>query len=153
MLVALAACRAEADPGSGITAPAGWRTMPELATAVRTAAVDVTVSGSEAWGEPAMGCYATWLAVHAGGAAPDAMAQQLLDRIAAEKIEVRDVVKPTAGAETGTLSFGLARAPYHGRVRAELDRDGRVTALVCFWNQREPHACETACAALIGSAR
>ena len=55
---------------SGLTPPAGWQALPEIATAVGAAAraEGVTVDGAEAWGEPAMGCYAAWVSLHGDGA-------------------------------------------------------------------------------------
>jgi hypothetical protein len=58
------------------------------------------------------------------------------------------VVAPTTAA--GVLAFAFDKAPYQGRVRATLDGK-TVSALACFWNEREPAACEAACTALIGS--
>ncbi|MDB4954606.1 MAG: hypothetical protein JWO36_2175 [Myxococcales bacterium] len=165
-VLALAACRqsAEAGPGSGITPPTGWRALPDLATAVTNAAKTehVTVDGSEAWGEPAMGCYGAWFSMRGGSAAPDVMAQQVLDDLAPETergrgiapalagIAIRDVVKPAAGADRGTLSLAFTRDKYRGRLRAQLDSTGRIAALACFWNEREPIACESACTGLVG---
>lgn len=151
-LVAVIACRAsEAGPGSGLKPPAGWQALPTLATAATNAAKGegVIVSGAEAWGEPSRGCYGAWLALRAGSRAPDQMAEVIVASMA-EEITVRDVVKPAAGATAGTLSLVFERAPYQGKLRAQLLRDGHVTLLACFWNDREPLACETACAGLLG---
>ena len=154
-LVALACigCRqaAEAGPGSGITPPSGWQPLPALAEAVRAAGGGT----SEAWGEPAMGCYAATLAVTGGGTAATE-GEQLLASLVAEPalagIAVRDVVKPASGAATGALTLTFERAPYHGRLRAAFGA-GTISALACFWNEREPIACEAACAQLIGSVK
>lgn len=154
MLLAFAgACRAsEAGPGSGLAPPAGWQSLPSLATAATDAAKaeGVTVTAAEAWGDPTRGCFGTWLALRAGSRAPDKMADEIVASVA-EEVTVRDVVMPPAGATGGTLSFIFERAPeYQGKLRAQLLRDGQVTLLACFWNEREPLACETACAQLIG---
>lgn len=157
-LFALEGCRqtAEAEPGSGIAAPIGWRALPELAAAVRTAAGTdrVGVDRSEAWGEPAMGCYGAWLSIHGSRTPPDVMAQQILEGLATEPelagIAIRDVVKPAVDADRGTLSLAFTRATYHGRLRAQLEASGQITALACFWNEREPGACESSCTGLLG---
>lgn len=154
MLVALVACRAsEAGPGSGLTPPAGWQSLPSLATAASDAAKSdgVVVDGAEAWGDPARGCFGAWLALHAGARAPDAMVDALVASLKTDGIEVRDVVKPTPNAVGGTASLVFEKAPYHGKLRAQLIKDGHMTLLGCFWNEREPVACETACTQLIGS--
>jgi hypothetical protein len=156
-LVAVAACRqaAGAEPHaiahSGVTPPAGWQPLPELATAVTTAAqsAGIVIDGSEAWGETAMGCYAVWLALSGGDAGAEALADQVFAGLTAENIVVKDVAKPTG--ETGKLQLVFERPPYHGRLRANLDR-GRIAALACFANQREPVACDAACNTLLGGA-
>ena len=135
---------------SGMTAPAGWQDLPSVAAAARMAAGagGVTIDGVEAWGEPAMGCYAIGIALHGSGGRVDDLTAQVLDGIAAEKIDVSEVVKPASA--DGVLALTLERKPYHGRLRARLG-DGRITAFACVANQREPLACETACTPLIES--
>lgn len=162
MALALAACSAsEAAPGSGGSAalppgvnppfaqptgpiaavPTGWISLPALALAART---QLPGSTTDAWGEPAMGCYAASLQVGERGPVAALVAD------VKRAVTVRDVVEPSAAG--GVLSFGFDKPPYHGRVRALLDGKN-VTALACFWNQREPIACEAACAAMLRSMR
>lgn len=171
MLVLLAACgSSDAAPGSGVavppgvtppfmppkaaiaTPPAGWIAIPSIATAAIDAlgggptatngasAARGAVTG-DAWGEPAMGCYA----VAVGFAAHDAKA--LLADVKAA-VTVRDVVEPPA--QGGVLAFAFDHGPWQGRVRAII-ATGEVTALACFWNDREPAACEAACVGVLGS--
>ncbi|HSD91077.1 MAG TPA: hypothetical protein VLB44_26325 [Kofleriaceae bacterium] len=157
MALAMIGCRAsEAGPGSGLTPPAGWKALPTLAKAATdaAAAARIVVDGAEAWGEPARGCYAGWLALAGGKGTPDKVADQLVASLTAEPslagITVRDVVKPAAGAAAGILSLDFTHAPYTGKLRAQLARDGHIALLACFWNEREPVACETACTQLLG---
>ncbi len=158
--IALGGCRSsQADSGSGLTPPPGWAALPALATAATEAAKagGITVDGASAWGETSRGCYATWFALRGGGGAADAMADQLVRSLSAEPalagIVVRDVVKPAAGATTGVLSLSFERAMYRGKLRASLGSEGKLAALACFWNLREPVACEQACNGLLGSMR
>lgn len=155
LLAALVACRAsEAGPGSGLTPPAGWQAMPTLATAASDAAKTdgVVVDGAEAWGDPARGCYGAWLGLRAGARGPDAMVDAMVASLETEAgVDVRDVVKPAAGATAGTVSLVFEKAPYRGKLRGQLVKDGHMTLLACFWNDREPVACETACTQLVGS--
>ncbi len=158
--VAAIGCRAsEANPGSGLTPPAGWQAQPALAAAATEAAKSdgVTVEASEAWADPARGCYAAWIAWTGAAGAPEKLADALVLAVSSEKslegIAVRDVAKPTPGANAGVVSLAFERAPYRGTVRAQLTRDGHVAALACYWNQREPAACEAACSKLVGSMR
>ena len=117
----------------------------------------MAVDGVEAWGETSRGCYATWFALHGKGGAPDAMAEQLVRGLKIEPallgILVHDVVKPAPGAASVSTPLGFDRGAYRGRLRASLAKDGKLAALACFWNQREPVACEQACTGLIGSMR
>jgi len=164
MPLLFAACSAsEAAPGSGgtppgvnppfapprtalATPPAGWVPMPLLATAATGVLRGAT---ADAWGEPAMGCYATIMTFTAKGKA-GAIGKALRAQVEAA-VKISDVVEPAANAETGVLSFAFDKAPYRGRARVTIDTG--VTALACFWNDREPVACESACTALIGSVK
>ncbi|MBV8759127.1 MAG: hypothetical protein JO257_17695 [Deltaproteobacteria bacterium] len=173
MLLAVAACGSSAAaPGAGsdvpvppgvtppfmppkaaiATPPAGWIAMPSVASAAiealgggpaagKGAAAARGAIAGDAWGEPAMGCYA----VAVGFAAHDAKA--LLADVKAA-VSVRDVVEPPA--QGGVLAFAFDKAPWQGRVRAVI-ATGEVTALACFWNDREPAACEAACVGVLGS--
>ena len=160
LAIGAVACRSsEAGPTSGLTPPAGWQALPQLASAASEAAKTgrIAVDGVEAWGEPARGCYAAWFALRGGGGAPEAMADQLVRGLAVEPalfgILVHDVVKPAKDAKTGMLSLGFSRGAYRGNLRANLSSDGKLVALACFWNMREPIACEQACTGLVGSMR
>jgi hypothetical protein len=117
--------------------------MPELAAATTAAATQAktAVDGAEAWGDPARGCYASWLALSSDRGAPSALAE----------LTIANVVKPAAGADAGVLSLSFTRPPYQGTLRAQIGRGGSYAVLACFWNQREPIACETACNGLVGS--
>jgi len=148
--VALAGCAAaDAQPtaASGIKPPAGWVTLAAAATAARmaTGARGVTVDGAEAWGEPAKGCYALWIAFHGGNATAAELSREILDGLAAEHITVTQETAPE-----GMLALGLERSPYQGGLRARLF-DGRVTALACVANRREPATCVAACKTLLGA--
>lgn len=148
-LAAVAACDpAGAQPGtaSGLTTPAGWTALPELASATAAAAKDdgVTVEGSEAWGEPGRGCYAVWLALRGERATGAAV----LDGLTAQGFTTTDVVKPET--DDGVVSLAFDKPPFHGRVRAKITA-GRVVAVACFANDREPATCDAPCLALLGS--
>lgn len=156
MLVTLAACgQAGAQPNatSGLTAPAGWIALPEIATAAFAAAKSdgSTVDGTEAWGDPARGCYGVWIALHGDGAT----AEKVLAGLALQPITTTGIVKPESGDGLVALSFETTAAPgaasgtYRGRLRARIAA-GKITALACFANEREPVACESSCTALLG---
>jgi hypothetical protein len=145
ILVGLAACgsaAAQPEQRSGVQAPAGWQVLPAVASAARMAAsaTGVVVDGAEAWGEPAMGCYAVWLAL--AGSSDGDLALQIEIGLQAEKITVTDVRSGDVAAMT------VERAPFRGELRAKASEHG-VSALACFANQRERAACEATCAGLL----
>lgn len=152
------ACRAsEAGPTSGLTPPVGWRVLPELQTAATEAATqaNMTVEGVEAWGEPARGCYATWIGIRSKAGAPAKIAAAMLASLGADfpGLIVSDVVEPDPKADAGILSLGFTRPPYRGRVRAAIAKTGAIGVLACFWNLREPIACDAACNGLVGGVK
>lgn len=65
-----------------------------------------------------------------------------------EAVVTSDVVKPAAA--TGALTFAFTSLPYRGRVRAQLAK-GRIGAVACFANEREPLACQAICTQLLGA--
>ena len=150
---------APANAPSGITAPTGWAGLPELAQAVRdaTKAEGVTVDGVEAWGETARGCYAVWFALAGSGANADAV----IAGLAAEKLATSNVVKPESGDGITAVTFASTPHPkgagspggslaFTGRLRVRT-LDGKLTALACFANQREPLTCDAPCTSLLGA--
>lgn len=137
---------------SGITPPARWSVLAGLANAAKTAAAapGVTVDGAEAWGDPAMGCYAVWMAVHGSGGDAAVLAEQIRSGFTGGKVTLSEVVTPTG--DDGIFSATFERAPFKGRLRARVGAS-KITALACFGNQREPVACDSACAGLLGGLR
>ena len=170
--IVLVGCSAAgADPGapanSGANAPAGWKQLPSIATAAGAAAKadGVAIDTVDVWGEPALGCYALWLTLHGQAQSAPILADQVLDGFTAavgprkaksttehakheketggpSELRLDEVKKPSS--PDGVLAFAFAVPPYRGRVRAHLG-NGRIEAIACFGNQREPAACETAC--------
>ncbi len=136
--------------------PKGWKPDGELANAAATAAADskagVGVTGSEAWSDPARGCYAISLAIHGGAVPIEVAADQLLAALGKDDVHVHDVAKPPAG-DRGTLALAFDARGYHGTLRADLASTGDVHAFACVWNQREPQACEAGCADLRGATK
>jgi hypothetical protein len=139
------AANAQPEQRSEIKPPAGWQALPAIASAARmtaNAAGTSVVEGAEAWGEPAMGCYAIWIAL-AGDTGED-LAEQIQASLTAEKITVTDV-KPG-----DTTAMTVERAPYRGRLLARGD-DGKLSVLACFANDRERSACEAACTTVLSA--
>lgn len=156
-MIALVACNAAgadpAPPGTLPGSPASWKALPTIAKAVgRAAAADgVTVDAADAWGDPAVGCFALRLVVHGGAEPTAALVDQVLAGLkqAGPKMTFTDVVKPATGGDV--LAFAFARPPYRGRVRARL-AGGKITAMACFGNQREPVSCDATCTHMLQGA-
>lgn len=166
-IACLAACdAATAAPGavSGLGPPAGWQALPDVAMAAhKELGSTVQVEGVEAWGEPARGCYALWIAVASGGSA-EQIAEDILAGLASptpatgavgisappRSVAVRDVAKPV-GID-GVLRLGFEQGGYRGKLAAKLG-SGRIVTVACFANQREPASCEPGCNALLGAIR
>jgi len=155
MAVALVACSAaSAEPGAppgpaSSTHPAGWQALPAIASAVATAAAGdgAVIDAVDAWGEPAMGCYAVWLELHGGTADAPALADQVMRGLpATPAFAASEVVMPAS--LTGVLAFAFSAPPFHGHVRAQLGA-GRIAARTCFATAREPIACNAACARVL----
>jgi hypothetical protein len=115
-----------------------------------------------------MGCYAVWLAIRAEGTA-EAVGRQIVAGFTAAAAGsaattsststagdsfaatiVKDVAAPAG--EEGVLALAFERGDHRGRLRARLG-GGKIAALACFANQREPLACEAACTAFLGGLR
>ncbi len=137
---------------SGITPPAGWQALPEVARAAADAAKGdgVTVAGSEAWGDPARGCYGVWLKVSGTGVSAEQVLAGIASEAAETKIEIKDIVKPAASDGNGIVAFAFDTASYTGRMRARIE-SGSLTALACFANERERVGCDAACTTLLGA--
>jgi hypothetical protein len=148
LLVACSSAEAQPPDISGLTTPSGWQSLPALATAVSTAAkaTGVTITGSEAWGEPAIGCYAMWIALRGTGTT----VAQVFKGLDAAGIVPKDFIKPTT--EYGQISLSFERGEHRGRLRVHTG-DGRLSAIACFANAREPASCEAGCKSLLGASR
>lgn len=140
--VAMIGGSARADaPRADITPPAGWRALPKVAAAIADGAKadGVTIEASLAWGDPARGCFATWLALRGSGAAT---ADQVVASLAG--VTTHDVA-----TSAGAVTLAFEHAPFRGTLRATFDGDA-VRASACFGDGREPLACDAACATMIG---
>src|SRR5262245_6932160 len=128
LLAALAGCSSsEAAPTSGLLPPAGWQALPSIAAAAKRAATEskIAVEGSEAWGDPARGCYGAWLAISGGRGNAAKMADDVVASISKlDGITLKEIVKPATGSDE--LTLGFERAPYRGHVRATLGTGGHI---------------------------
>ena len=149
IMLALAACGsagAQPEPVSGVTPPQGWQALPAAATAAKTAAgaPGIVVDHVQAWGELDAGCYALWFALHGDSGGSDAIAKEIVEGLVAENFVVSD-----SAASGGVLELAIERAPYKGRIRAQVG-DGKVAGIACVANQRDPASCVAPCKAMLG---
>lgn len=148
---AFAGCaRSDAGPppaSAAVSPPPGWQALPQIAKLTEAAAKsgDIAVDSAAAWGDTARGCYAFAITVRGGHDQPESLARALAGGLVVEPraagIAVHDVI---ADATSAALAF--ERAPYRGRLVARQNEGGPLAARACFWNDREPEACEAACA-------
>lgn len=139
-----------------VTIPAGWAPLPGvaeagLAAANKAARTRATVVRS--WGDASLGCFATVVEVTG---ARDEQAARVAESF-------RTTLAATAQIDSWTFTDGpaaemtatVARNALRGSVRGWLVIDptgvphGAFAA--CFYNEREPARCQTACTALLAS--
>jgi hypothetical protein len=163
---AAAACgRAGAEPEPAPAAPAaprtpaGWEPLPSLARAAEAALGDgPPAEAVVAWGDSVRGCYALWVVLPMRGSAEEVAAQVIASLAAAggtgssarpaPVMAMRDIVAPRG--DRGALTLAFTRGEHRGRLRVDLG-GGRVAAVACFANAREPEGCDAACASLLGA--
>jgi hypothetical protein len=169
-LAALAACEASAaqpapppavaaptaiQPALAAALPAEWVPLPAIAAAALTAAREVpgVTAGAAAWGDPAAGCYVLAADVH--GAHRDRL-RTVLDRMGWQ-LDAQAVMHawqvPATDADPAELTGRLTVGGLTGSVRGLISFDARALPraglAACFYNDREPKACEAACAQLL----
>lgn len=156
--IAAVACQAaNADPSpvaepvhtpsvQGVAHPGTWRALPAVATATAgaVAGAGITVDLADAWGDPAMGCYAVWLALRGATDDPAALADQVIAGLTG--LAPSAIARPSP--PDGTLGFAFARPPFRGQARVRL-ATGRISAVACFGNDREPADCAADCTGVL----
>jgi len=173
-LVAAAACRgAEAqrgdepptgpEPGHGVDVPTGWTEQPAIAEAAVAAAKQALAPDAavhaHAWAEPARGCYLAIVEAH-GTRREDLL--KVIEQLQAGlgDIELADwTTSPDAedqaeiNARFTTTVGDAPSVAMAGRIRVHLARDRQrfphAVAAACFYNDRQPAACDDACAPLL----
>jgi hypothetical protein len=169
-LIAIAACDASAQPAAAPPAvaaptaiqpalaaalPAEWVPLPTVAAAatIGTAEVKGVTVDAAAWGDPAAGCYV--LAVDVRGAHRDRL-RAVVDRMGwhldAQAVMHAWQVPATEvdpGEITGRLTVGSLTGAVRGLVSFDARGLPRAGLAACFYNDREPRACESACAQLL----
>ena len=156
-LLLLAACdRAEAQPAPVPAArveplatapdlPDGWQPIPEIADAAVQAAIQAGGAavrvGGQAWGDPAMGCYALVLRIEpVGSTSVEALTRAL------------GGLKLTRMAGAGANRYEMLDGGLHGDVTVEVvgptGGTPRYGAVACLGGDRLPLQCARDCAAI-----
>jgi len=161
--LALVACgRASAGPPApapalGITPPADWKDLPTVADAATQAAKAVlggaAAISAAAWGQPSRGCYLA--AVAASGTKQDTLdeLEKELRTAVGAGVSIGDWNVSPGGVDheeiAATFTAATASAKLRGLVALDAQKFPHVAAAACFHNDREPAACESACAPLL----
>jgi hypothetical protein len=143
------------QPALAAALPADWVPLPTVAAAALAAAREVpgVSAGAAAWGDPAAGCYL--LATELRGAHRDRL-RAVLDRMGWH-LDAQAVMHawqvPATDVDPAELTGRLTVGGLTGAVRGLVSFDGRALPraglAACFYNPREPRACEAACAQLL----
>jgi hypothetical protein len=168
-VLGLAACRgAHADhqassvlpaeePSHGIDVPADWKELPDVGSAAVAAAREILGEDADvhahAWGETSRGCYLAIVEAH--GARKDRLVD-VADQLQAalgDAIEVKDWTTSPDAEDRSEIGARFTSADATGLLRAHLVLDGsklpHAVAAACFYNDRQPAVCESACAPLL----
>ncbi len=136
------------EEAEGVTIPAGWRPLAELAGAIPTArGAPVVVEARKGWGDPAHGCFALMQRVSAPAKGFH------LGRTQAALLQAMQATGFTAGPNAVELPF-VGRG-VQGRMRSSTLPEAQdriaVVSLACFYNGREPDRCQPMCDAMLDS--
>lgn len=111
---------------SGLTMPSGWRPIPAIAAAATAALEDPTaIDGAQAWGEPALGCYAVWISMRGTGDAaaigarivsglggePELVTSELVGPVATRGASDAKGAGAVGATQLLTLAFGRVHPP------------------------------------------
>lgn len=158
-----AACDARAQGGAGSAAasapaanlpvpvviPSDWRPLEAPAEAARAAAGRALTVRS--WGETGLGCFVTVVEVTGARAEPLAKVAAELQTTLAGLLSVEGwtFVDGAVGEVTATISQPPLRGALRGRLQASAAGVPHAAVAACFYNEREPVRCQTACTALL----
>ncbi len=133
----------------GVTIPAGWRPLAELAGALpaHASGAQVVVESRQGWGDPAQGCFALLQRVSAPARGFH------LGRAQAALLQALQATGFTAGPNAAELAF--VGHGVQGRMRSTTQPEAQdriaVVSLACFYNGREPDRCRPTCDAMLDS--
>ncbi len=143
------AVRGRAEGLEGVTIPAGWRPLAELAGALpaQASGAKVVLESRQGWGDPAQGCFALLQRVSAPARGFH------LGRAQAALLQALQATGFTAGPNAAELPF--VGHGVQGRMRSTTQPEAQdriaVVSLACFYNGREPDRCRPTCDAMLDS--
>jgi hypothetical protein len=144
------------EPRHGIDVPADWKELPEVAatavTAARNVREDLLVHG-HAWGEPSRGCYLAVVELHGKRRDTIPTLKKELEAAVGEGVEITAWTSSPDAEDSSQIEARFTGKGFTGQLRAQLildrQRIGHALAAACFYNDREPAACENACTPLL----
>jgi hypothetical protein len=162
---ALVGCDARAQsgvPGSAtplvpVTIPPGWIPLPAMSDAGTAAAADAARTRPIAvrtFGEPSLGCFVTIVEITGTREEHAARVAETFRATLATTSQI-DGWTFTDGP-TAELSATVVRGAMRGAVRGRLATDATSGVphgafAACFYNERDPARCQTACTGLLAS--
>jgi hypothetical protein len=143
------------QPALRAAVPADWTPLPDVASAARSAAVQIRgVSAAVvAWGDPGDGCFLVALDVRGNSRDRLRLVVERLGWHLDQQARMHAWQVPATESTPGEASGRLTVGAMVGSVRAIVDMDSHAlpgaALAACFHNDREPDACEAICARLL----
>lgn len=137
-----------------VVIPSDWKPLGAPAEAGRAAA-GAGAAGRDAtvrsWGETGLGCFVTVVEVGATRAEPLAKVAAELQLTLGTLLDVEGwaFVDGPIGEVTAELAQPPLRGALRGRLRANAAGVPHAAVAACFYNEREPVRCQTACTELL----
>jgi hypothetical protein len=139
-----------------VAVPTGWAPLPEVAEAGRAAATKAARTQAtvvRAWGEASLGCFATVVDVTGARDEPAAkVAETFRTALAADtQVDSWTFTEGPVAEMTASVVRGTQRGSVRGRIVIDPTGVPHGAFAACFYNEREPARCQTACTALLAS--
>jgi hypothetical protein len=140
-----------------VTIPPGWVPLSTVSDAGATAAADAARArpiAVRSFGEPSLGCFVTVVEITAGR---DEHMARIAESFRATLAATGEVAGWTyTEGRLAELSATVTRGTMHGAVRGRLATDATSGVphgafAACFYNERDPARCQTACTGLLAS--
>lgn len=144
------------EPRHGLDLPRDWEELPEVAESAVHAALEV-LDGvgvhAHAWGEPSRGCYLAVVELHGKRRDTIAGLKKELEAALGDRVELASWTTSPDSEDTSEITARFTGEAVRGQLHAHLVLDGQriphALAAACFYNDRQPTACENTCTPLL----